>query len=363
MRSDTSVAIRARDLACGDFGGEKGNTNSLSGHERDHVFLRLPSAGNYADIAGVTGVDDEGDGRIVAPIDLDRDGWLDLVVVNANFPRLLVYRNRLAAAGVTGGMLAVRLEGGMKEALPGRGRSPRDAFGAQVTVRVAERRLVRHLGAADGFALQPSATLVFGLGAARTADGISVRWPSGRVTEVDRVAEGTLVVVREAPGASETEVSRLPYRRAWSEATRLPRAAAPVVPWVARLPAASPSTLRVLTTTATTCGVCRSELPRAARLARSFGEAELILYGVPVEPADRAAGRFAAWIAEQDPAWRPVGDVTEAEVEVLRAALGVELNRPPLPSSVVCDAEGRVLLATPGLPTVSDLQRLRSAKR
>ena len=60
---------------------------SLSGNERDHLFLNARGS-SFTDIAGVAGLDDPADGRSSGILDYDRDGWLDLALVNSNAPML-----------------------------------------------------------------------------------------------------------------------------------------------------------------------------------------------------------------------------------------------------------------------------------
>ena len=85
---------------------EEDSGASLSGHERDHLFLSRGGV-EFTDIAGISGLDDPADGRAFGLIDYDRDGWLDLFVVNSyaqtdiatwedkgGLPRSALFRNR-----------------------------------------------------------------------------------------------------------------------------------------------------------------------------------------------------------------------------------------------------------------------------
>ena len=58
---------------------------SFSGNERDHLYINVDGE-RFHDLAGVSGLDDPGDGRSFAVLDYDRDGWPDMAVVSANAP-------------------------------------------------------------------------------------------------------------------------------------------------------------------------------------------------------------------------------------------------------------------------------------
>ena len=65
-------------------------SHSFSGGERNRFFLN--GAGRtYTDLSGVSGLDSIADSRGFALIDYDRDGWMDLVVVNSNEPQLQLF--------------------------------------------------------------------------------------------------------------------------------------------------------------------------------------------------------------------------------------------------------------------------------
>ena len=54
--------------------------------ERNHFFLNMGSGKEFVDISALAGTDSASDGRSFALFDYDRDGWQDIVVVNANQP-------------------------------------------------------------------------------------------------------------------------------------------------------------------------------------------------------------------------------------------------------------------------------------
>ena len=153
---------------------------SLSGHERNHVFLN-ESGSDFRDVSGLSGLDHPGDSRSFAILDYDRDGWQDLALVNANAPLLQLFRNRIGESGGSGGMVAVRFEGGNHSGASGSGWSARDGYGARVVVDAAGRQLVREHRSGEGLAAQNSATLLVGVGDAPAAS--SAKADSGKLAK------------------------------------------------------------------------------------------------------------------------------------------------------------------------------------
>lgn len=170
----------AEELARNDWGRK-----SLSGHERNRLFLSHGGR-QFSDLSLLSGADHKGDGRAVALLDHDRDGWTDMAVANTNKPSLAFFKNELR---LPRRVVAVRLTGGP--------RSNRDAIGARVSLRAGDRTQVRELNAGEGNAAQNSKTLLFGLGLAERADALVIRWPSGRTQVVGAVPGGQLVQVTE----------------------------------------------------------------------------------------------------------------------------------------------------------------------
>ncbi|MEC9046614.1 MAG: VCBS repeat-containing protein [Planctomycetota bacterium] len=118
--------------------------------------------------------------------DFDGDGDLDVLVNNFEEPCAL-YEN--LSDGERG--LIVRLRGQHSEGY---------GCGARVTAELPDgRRLVREMSLSRGYLSGQPPELHFGLGDAPAAT-LSVRWPSGHVTEPERVAAGSVAVITE-PGA------------------------------------------------------------------------------------------------------------------------------------------------------------------
>lgn len=102
--------------------------------------------------------------------DLSGDGRQAIVIVNMNQkPSLLMDRMTRSASFV-------------KLALQGT-KSNRSAIGARVTVEAGGRKQIDEVRSGGSFYSQNDINLHFGLGAAKTIDRVTVRWPSGLMQE------------------------------------------------------------------------------------------------------------------------------------------------------------------------------------
>jgi Flp pilus assembly protein TadD/peroxiredoxin len=165
---------------------------SIASHQRN-VFFRNDGRGGFDEVSGAVGLDLDQDGRSFAVLDLDRDGDEDLVVMAARqAPQLRIFRNDFARRG---GVLAVRLTGTA---------SNRDAVGARVTVDTDALRLTRIVQAGSGFLSQRSKELVFGLGASRRIEKLTIAWPSGSQQVIADVTPNSRLRVVEG-GAIDRE--------------------------------------------------------------------------------------------------------------------------------------------------------------
>ncbi len=168
---------------------------SLSGYERSRLLLR-DTTGRFVDVAEWAGVGDTYDGRAVVFADLFNRGVQDVIVANQGGPAL-IYRNRVSDGG---NWVGLELEGTT---------SNRSAIGAEVTVEWAGGRLRKVVDGGMGFASQNDRRLHFGLGAAVRTGLVSIRWPSGRLQELDGLDAGGWHRVRE-PDRPFTPVGERP---------------------------------------------------------------------------------------------------------------------------------------------------------
>ncbi len=356
---------------------------SWSGYESNHLFLN-EGGQRFEEVSGISGLDHIADGRVFALLDFDRDGWQDVALLNTNEPRFLLFRNTIAArTGAAPAFVALRLQGGNQEARPSERWSQRDGYGALVTVEVGGRRLVREHRCGEGLSAQNSSTLIVGVGEVPQGrvDAVEVRWPSGERQRIESVPLGSLLTVHEDPSRSPTgepfvvgaygtveSSGDVANGDGGPSAASSLSSSAPLSAGRLALaeehaageaPDATP-TLRLYTTTATWCTVCVSELPQFELLRSRFDSSELAMYGVPYDDAE-GADELAAYRARFEPAYELLTDLDLDRRAAVRRTLAEALRADALPASVVTDGQGRILLTTWGVPTVSELAALQAA--
>ncbi len=117
--------------------------------------------------------------------DLDGDGALDLIVNNVN-DTAFVYRNNARTQLSQRHFVQVKLEG----------QGPnRFAIGAKVTVNAGGQTLYQELEPTRGFQSSSDYVLTFGIGERDTVSSISVEWPDGRFSILDKVAANRRITI------------------------------------------------------------------------------------------------------------------------------------------------------------------------
>jgi hypothetical protein len=141
--------------------------HNLSAFERNRVYLAT-APGQFLCVTHPSGAGSTADCRSVAVGDYNNDGRADLFVRGPGGQPLALYENRCRFAG---GYLKVTLRGT---------ESNRQGLGAKLRLHAGGRTLTRWCEAANTFASQSAAEVVFGLGPIERIDWLSVDWPSGR---------------------------------------------------------------------------------------------------------------------------------------------------------------------------------------
>jgi hypothetical protein len=171
-------------VAAGSLGQE-----AVPEPQPDAVFVNARD-GRFLDLSAPSHANDPQMGRGVAVADYDRDGRVDLYVVNEEqTPRL--FRNITPYGRYH--WLEVDTVG--RE-------SNRDGCGALVTAKLSRKvRLVREVSCGStSLSSGSDPTVHFGLGRASTVPILQIRWPSGKRSVRRDVAVDQLLVVREPRG-------------------------------------------------------------------------------------------------------------------------------------------------------------------
>ena len=301
---------------------------------------------SFHDISALSGLDSEADGRGIALFDYDRDGWQDIVVVNANSPQLEIFHNRIQSKNLGGQSIAFRLVGGKQDAKPGGNWSNRDGVGAIITLQVAGKTLMREFRCGEGFAAQNSNTVLIGLGESELVEVAEISWPSGKKLKFEKLKSGFVYTAFET-GELHHEAFR---------STTLP-----TVPEEQTLASIGLSNLpndkpMIFVTTATWCSSCKKNLPQVALLKEKFGE-HFHFFGLPVDP-DNTADDLKLYDEVFQPAYKILDELpvdSRKRISGLTASL---LGEEVLPSTIVTNALGEVIAVRKGVPTISEFIKI-----
>lgn len=344
---------------------------SFSGGERNKLFLNR-KARQFLDLSAISGLDSPADGRVLSLWDFDRDGWQDMVVVNSSSPLLNIYRNNIGAVSNpsdgSGRMIAIRFIGGNQTARASDRFSNRDGYGVKVRVTAGDLKLLREHRCGEGMAGQNSSTMFVGVGGNHVAQLIEVNWPSGVQQRIQHVAAGTLLTVCEDASTSpdQSGVTQEPYvvpsKRDWHRRGDLRFTSGPAeFPHEAIAGISSGDTvesrIRLYTTMATWCASCKRHLPQIRQLRTTLDVETLGLFGVPVDVGDDSAS-LIEYERDYQPAYTLLKEITDDQRSRIEEIIVTALKSDALPSSVVTDSEGKVLIVTPGVPTVSQIRQL-----
>jgi len=156
---------------------------NLSAYERDRIFLNVK--GNaFLEISHLTAADNEGDGRAVVAADFFNTGRLALVLRQVGGGPLVLYENRFPQKHY----LEVSLRGA---------KSNRQGVGARLVARVKGQQIVREMFPHNTYLSQAPNIVHFGLGDAERVERLTIRWPSGRVQELDNLRGDRHIIVDE----------------------------------------------------------------------------------------------------------------------------------------------------------------------
>ena len=305
----------------------------------------------FIDLGGIYGLDHPGDGRTIAMLDYDHDGWTDFAVASSNKPSLQLFRNRIGALSEKEPrFVALRLEGGNRSSAAAAGLSPREGYGARIEVETSSGVQAVEARCGEGRSAVHSRTMILGLGESAVADQLRVRWPSGKVTETGPIQSGTLLTVYEVP--SDSPDGSGTHSAVYEQVDRRDRKESPPLLAVGALG----DELRVYVTMTTTCAACLRAKPKIERLKSACIDEGVGFYGVSVDTSETSAA-LKEYVDKRHPPYEVLSELSLDQVgavkELVRSTLGYEST----PSTIVTDGEGRVLDVRAGIPSLSVLKK------
>ncbi len=117
--------------------------------------------------------------------DYDEDGDIDVIVNNLDGPPALLRNDGGSSAGH---WIKLKLIGT---------KSNRNAAGARVTLKAGDLMQIDEVHAGDSYISHSDWRLHFGLGKATTVDEITIKWPSGKIEKLTKVAVDRVVTITE----------------------------------------------------------------------------------------------------------------------------------------------------------------------
>jgi len=120
----------------------------------------------------------------LATADFDNDGDIDLLLMNAGEPPVLLRND----GGNRKAWLGIKLIGT---------KSNRDGVGAKVTVKAGRLNRTKHVTGGTSYCSASDPRLFFGLGSNQKVETIEVKWPSGQVTTMKDPGINRYVTIKE----------------------------------------------------------------------------------------------------------------------------------------------------------------------
>ena len=312
---------------------------SFSGNERNKAWIN--SGDGFVDLSDVSGSDIPNDARAALAHDFDDDGDVDLFVHSIQRERHALFRNDALRPGKDAGFLKLVLRATT---------SQHEAIGATVIVHGPAGPVAQVLSRGAGFVSCQSPELVFGLGQA--AEGlVEVIWPGGTRESFGELAAGTRARLVEGAGEPEAFGARPrplpdppPRGLSVDEGDILSKLA--VADAAGRITTLDPVELAdgrnlFLVFWASYCDPCIKEIPDLQRIHEQ-GKERVCAISLDVPDSIPAAKRRLEGGGARYPAYFLPGTGANVPDGAIALTELVDLERMPVPTTLVLSPEGRV---------------------
>ena len=179
-----------------DLYSANGDVDDLTVNSKQHdTMFRNVDGKTLADVSAEMGPDfgHMGYQRGSAFVDLNNDGFMDLVVTSLNEKPRILMNNAL----VKNHWLMLDLEGT---------KSNRDGIGAVIELETASgRKLYNHMTTSVGFMSSSDRRVHFGLGGESKINHVEIRWPRGTVQRIEKPAVDQVLKVKEPSERTPTK--------------------------------------------------------------------------------------------------------------------------------------------------------------
>ncbi len=320
-------------------------------------------AGRFTNVSGAIGFDDPADTRALGLTDWDRDGDVDLWMINRTAARVQFLENLSndAANSVT-----LQLQGVATN---------RDAIGARVTLKLSSdngvKSVAKSLRAGDGYLSQTSKAMHFGLPSGSLIQSAHVRWPDGTSETFSNVVPGRILRLvqgedkaRPRKESSVTLAERAPINLPAGRSSRrlIPHGKLPLPPLSFATQDNSSGSVRstpsptLIALWADWCSSCQQEIAQFNKSADIFAQNNLQVVLVNID------AKWPASLPAIDPRFKVAlaGEKFLDAIDVVQRVLPARERELTLPSSFLVDGKNRLLAfyrgAVSAKQVIADLQ-------
>jgi len=153
-------------------------------YSEHNVYYKNLGNGTFAETTNLVGLNTAGDSRASAFLDIDNDGYQDIIFLNINRGTARLYKNTTTGNN----WITLQLEGVQ---------SNHSAIGARVKVEAGNLIQYKEVRSGSSFASMNCMDLGFGLKDKTIIDKITITWPSGNIQELKNVNINQILKIKE----------------------------------------------------------------------------------------------------------------------------------------------------------------------